>query len=350
MRVLFDILHPAHLHLFRHLILRLHEAGEEPVVLTRHKDVTVGLCDGYGIRQKVISRFRGGFVPGAWEMLVRTTRVFLEARRAKADALIGTSLSIGFVGRLLGIPSFVVNEDNREISPLFAKIAYPLADWIVTPECLACEDYGERHLTYAGYHELAYLHPNHFTPDPEVPRRLGIEPGKPFFILRFVALKAHHDTATRGIGHAAARELVDLLAAHGRVLITSEGELHPDFREHQFPLGPDQLHDVLAFASIYAGDSQTMAAEAAVLGVPSIRCTTLGQHNYLRDLEKFDLFHDFLPEQFEEVLSTVRGWLEDLDATHALHRERRQAMLERSVDVADWQWHMLWRTLHEKAG
>ncbi len=50
------------------------------------------------------------------------------------------------------------------------------------------------------------------------------------------------------------------------------------------------MHHVMAFASLYIGDSQTMAAEAGVLGVPFVRFNDfVGRIGYLRELE--DTYH-----------------------------------------------------------
>ena len=46
------------------------------------------------------------------------------------------------------------------------------------------------------------------------------------------------------------------------------------------------MHHVMAFASLYIGDSQTMAAEAGFLGVPFVRFNDfVGSIGYLRELE-----------------------------------------------------------------
>lgn len=46
------------------------------------------------------------------------------------------------------------------------------------------------------------------------------------------------------------------------------------------------MHHVMAFASLYIGDSQTMAAEAGVLGVPFVRFNDfVGRLSYLHELE-----------------------------------------------------------------
>jgi len=344
MRVLVDIGHPAHVHLFRNLINRVQQEGGEVLTATRDKDATVNLCQAYKIPQVVLSRaYSGRLLDGGFELFSRTVKLFKVAVKFKPDALIGTSMSIGVVGRLIGRPSFVFNEDDANIVPLFAHFAYPTCNYVITPECLKHENYGPKHLTYPGYHELAYLHPDHFTPNPEVPSSIGLEPGSPYFILRFVALKAHHDFKARGLPLEVAKRLVDMLSNRGRVLISSEGELRPEFRAYQFPLSPDKLHDVLAFASMYIGDSQTVTAEAAMMAVPNLRCNTfVGRITYLEELEKeHGLSKGFLPEQSNELFAIAQQWLKNLDDVKKTMKMRRKKMLKKSVNLTEWQWHTL---------
>jgi predicted glycosyltransferase len=252
-------------------------------------------------------------------------------------------MSIGTVGRLIGCPSFVFNEDDAGVVPLFAKAAYPTCSYIVTPECLGHENYGSKHLTYPGYHELAYLHPEHFTPDPSTVRSMGLEVDEPYFILRFVALKAHHDTRARGLSVNVVRRLLDILRPHGTVLITSEGSLPDEFSQYQFPLSPRQFHDVLAFAAMCISDSQTVTAEAAVLGVPNIRTNTfVGRIRYLEDLEKnHGLTKGFLPYEADKLITEVQGYLSDLKNVKSEMQRRRTKMLAGCLNVANWQWEMI---------
>jgi uncharacterized protein len=347
MRLLFDLGHPAHVHLFRNLINRLQDNGDPVFVASRDKDVTVRLCNAYGIHHTVLSKaYSGNFIGGIGELLTRTLKLLKIAMRFKPDALLGTSMSIGIVGRLIHRPSFVFSEDDAGIIPLFAHFVYPTCNFIVTPESLKHENYGLRHLTYPGYHELAYLHPDHFTPDPSVAHSIGLDIDQPFFILRFVSLKAHHDTKAEGLPVAVARKLVEMLSTTGKLLITAEGELGEDFKKYQFPLPPEKFHDVLAFASLYLGDSQTVSIEAAMLGVPSIRCNTfVGRIACLEELEHVHgLTKGFLPQRTDELLDTVRQWLADIDGLKHEQQRKRKIMLGKCVNLTDW----LWSMLHEK--
>ena len=112
------------------------------------------------------------------------------------------------------------------------------------------------------------------------------EQAKPYFILRFASLNAHHDSGIKGINTEIAQRLIDILAPHGRIYITSERPLEPQFEQYRIKINPLDMHHVMAFASLYIGDSQTMAAEVGVLGVPFVRFNDfVGRIGYLRELE-----------------------------------------------------------------
>ncbi|MBF0100207.1 MAG: DUF354 domain-containing protein [Desulfobacterales bacterium] len=336
MKFLFDIGHPAHVHLFRHLINHLERNGHTIFAATRQKDVTVSLCEAYHIHQQVISKaYKGSFHQGFEEFVQRTLVLLRIARCFKPDALLGTSLSIGIVGRLIRKPSFVLNEDDASVVPLFAKIAYPPANYIVTPECLKYENYGNKHIVYPGYHELGYLHPNVFKPNPELLETFGINSKKIFFIVRLVALKAYHDSRQLGLSTTDAVQLVNLLSTKGRVIISSELDLLDMFKPYQVNIPPEHMHDLLAHASMYIGDSQTMCAEAAVLGVPSIRCNSfVGRISYLEELEhRYGLTRGFLPSHKNEMVDLIKLWLTHLDHIKNQMQLRRQRMLQHCIYV-----------------
>lgn len=341
MRLLFDLGHPAHVHLFRNVIKRLEGSGGTALVTSRHKDITVDLCRAYGIPQVILSKAHSNsFFSGICELFRRTLRLLHVSLRFRPHALLGTSASIGVVGKLLRCPSFFFGEDDADVISLFARTVYPTCTYIVTPTCLEHERYGHKHLTYPGYQELAYLHPNHFTPDPAVLATIGLKPTDPYFILRFVALRAHHDTNADGLPTNTLSRLIERLARRGRVLITSEKELPSDFERYRLPVPVHQFHDVLAFASMCIGDSQTVAAEAAVLGVPNIRCNTfVGRLSYLTELEtRYGLTRGFLPNQRDALFTTVDGWLNHLEPVRQEWLARRSTLLANTVDLAQWQW------------
>ena len=58
MRLLFDLVHPAHVHLFRNLIGRARAQGWETLAATREKDVTLSISKklGSAIKQRLSSK------------------------------------------------------------------------------------------------------------------------------------------------------------------------------------------------------------------------------------------------------------------------------------------------------
>jgi len=344
LRLLFDLAHPAHVHLFRHLIERVGRESGQTLVAARDKDVTLALLRAFDLPFVTVSEAgSGSFAGNLRELTLRSVRLLSLARRFRPDALVGPSASFGLIGRLIGRPSFVFCEDDAAVVPFFSRVAYPLATHIVTPQCLAYENHGPKQLTYPGYHELAYLHPAHFTANPAALAPLGLSPAQPYFVVRLVALRGHHDARAQGLAPELARRLVALLAQHGRVLITSESALDPDLERYRFPLPPESLHDVLAFASLCVGDSQTLIAEAAVLGVPNLRCNSfVGRLAYLEELEKkWGLTRGIAVKEADTLIAVATEWLTRLPELKREMQQRRGRMLAASVDVSDWQWRML---------
>ena len=97
---------------------------------------------------------------------------------------------------------------------------------------------------------------------------------------------------------------------------------------------------MMAFASLYIGDSQTMAAEAGVLGVPFVRFNDfVGRIGYLRELEdKYELGYGIkasaegsVEKLCERVEALVTMKADERKATFAA---RRSKMLEEKIDCA----------------
>ena len=66
MKVLVDIIHPAHVHFFRNAISELQKKGHEVAVTARKKDVTIDLLENYGIPFTCLSEVGKGLE--VWEI------------------------------------------------------------------------------------------------------------------------------------------------------------------------------------------------------------------------------------------------------------------------------------------
>jgi hypothetical protein len=248
---------------------------------------------------------------------------------------VGTSTEICHIGYLLRIPNIFVNEDDADVIPLVKKLAHPFAKYLLSPD-VCNTGRPEKTITYKGYHELAYLHPNVFTADKNIVSKY-FNPDEKYFILRFAKLKAHHDSGVQGIDTMTAERLIEMMSSHGKVYITAERELEKEFEPYRLNIKPIDMHHVMAFASLYIGDSQTMAAEAGVLGVPFIRYNDfVGRIGYLRDIEdKYHLGYGIKPGNPDLLLNKVNELLNMKDIKN-VWAERRMKMLSEKIDVTEF--------------
>ena len=342
MNLLFYLGHPAHFHLFKNVIKELKKREHRVSILIKKKDILEDLL----IETKLdyVNILRNGRKDNKTSMgiglLKRDFRMFSYSLNNRPDLMIGTSPEITHVGKLLNINSIVVNEDDAEQVPLFAKLSYPLASSILAPASCSTGKWNYKTIHYNGYHELSYLHPSHFIPAAKKIKELTNNGEMKYFILRFAKLSAHHDSGKMGITTAIAEKIIDRLKILGRVYITSERELEPQFEKYRISIKPSDMHDALYFSHLVIGDSQTMAAEAAVLGTPSIRFNDfVGKLGYLEELEhRYGLTYgikttepEFLFDKIEELLS-----IKDLKKEW---EKRRHKMLSEKIDFTAF---MIW--------
>jgi predicted glycosyltransferase len=336
MKVLFDVVHPAHVHFFKHVIRTLEARGHQTRIVAREKDVTTKLLDRLGLPYETVGRSgKKSYVAQAAELLTRDFALMRIARDFKPDVIATRNPAGAQAGRLLGIPS-VFDTDNGRSAGIHFWSAAPFAHIITTPACLS-ESYGPRHVKYPGYKQSAYLHPNHFTPDPNVRAALGLAPGERFFFLRVVANVASHDGGESGIGAEASRAILHKLRAHGRVFISYEGDLPDELAAMRFPLPPDKLHDALAFADMVISDSGTVAAEAAVLGTPNLHMSTwAGRLANLEEYEhRYGLMYAYKNDELADLMTQLERWLAEPNLRAALG-PGHQRLLNDNVDVAEW--------------
>lgn len=334
--------HPAHFHLYKNVIKNLKADGYEVDVLIKKKENLEQLLQNSGIPYHNILRegrkdTKLGMGLGA---LKRIWRELVFCIKHKPDLLTGTSVENSYVGPLLRIPVVYCGEDDAAVIPLQAKVCFPGATEILSPD--TCDDgkWNDKSTHYPSYHELAYLHPNHFTPSADIVREQGIDLAKPYAIMRFVKLKANHDDNVKGINKKVALQLVEMMKPHMDIYITSERPLEPELEPYRIKINPIYMHDVMAFASLYIGDSQTMAAEAGVLGVPFVRFNDfVGRIGYLRDLEdKYELGYGIKASE-EGSVEKMCERVAEIVALPEVERKkifgaRKQKMLADKIDYA----------------
>lgn len=319
-RILFEIAHPKHFHQFKHLIEILKQ-DNQVYVIARHKDVVVDLLkaeeipfETYGAHGKSLS-----------EKVLLIPRIlkdyFLVCRKFKPTLVISKSSPYAAViGKVLGFKTCIMNDS--EIVGLTNHFVAPLTSLMITPITFP-KTKSRKHILVDGLFEEAYLSPEVFMPDVSVLNELGVAYGDQFALLRFVGWYANHDAGNKGFSLKNKVELCELLSQKMKVYISHEGELPYELRSYDLPISPEKIHNVLHFASLYIGDSQTMATEAALLGTPSIRFNSfVGEY----DMANFKFL------EHEELLINVGSFKEVLQKVTFLIEEKNKEMWMRKRD------------------
>ncbi|WP_313696282.1 DUF354 domain-containing protein [Halorarum halobium] len=329
MRALFDVNHPAHVHLFKHAAEELSAAGHEIHIASRVKDVTTDLLDAEGFEHTPLSE-RGGGGPGlVGEWMAREVRLLRLARRFDPDVVVSMlNPAAAHVSWLLGVPNVVFNDTEQ--TRLVDRVTIPFASVVCTPARFE-RDLGATQRRYDGFHELAYLHPDRFERDPDVLREAGVDPDQPYAVFRFVAMDAHHDAGHRSLSTDEKRSLIERVEDRMPVYVSSEGALPPDLADRELPVPPEDLHQLLAHADLYAGDSGTMATEAALLATPSVRLNPYDEEfGNFRELHEHGLITTC--RESAAFVETVLELADDPEAGERWERRRRK-LLDEKVDV-----------------
>ncbi|MDD1699694.1 MAG: DUF354 domain-containing protein [Methanoregula sp.] len=310
--------HPAHFHLFKHAIRLLERKGHECAITCVKKDVLLNLLDAGGYSYTVLGKFSSTRWGKMIEQLKIEARLYQKVRHFAPDLLIGGpgGMSVAHIGFLCRIPSVVF--DDTEHARLEHTFMTPFASTICTPSSYR-SDLGIKQVRYNSLHELAYLHPNYFTPDPAVLSDIGLSPDEPYIVMRFVSWDASHDFGHHGICNKV--KLIKELEPYGRVLITSEGPLLPELRQYQIRVSSEKLHDLLYFATLYVGEGGTMASEAAVLGTHAIHISTTAKYcGTFCDLNLYGLL--WTSESDEDTIHKAIELLQNSELKNLGHAKR----------------------------
>jgi len=326
--------HPSQLWMLRPVAEALADVAR-PVWVLRDKDCLLPLADALGLPYTVLSRAARGLVGNASEMTCNVWRAWRFTRRHNVALWVTKYGAANLGARLAGRTSVSFNDDDADVVPMIAWTSYPFAQCVLAPTVTRMGRFESKTIRYPSCHELFYLHPNRFQPDPAIRGELGLDGDTPFALVRLSSLQAHHDVGARGLGQQMVRDVIRLAQTQTpaiRVFISSEKPIDAEFEPYRFPISPVRIHHALALAEFFVGDSQTMTAEAAVLGTPAFRLSSfVGRISYIEDLQRFGLAFGYLPGAEERLLADLTALLQR-DNWRAEFRARRARLLAERVD------------------
>lgn len=292
MKYIFELNHPKHYYQFKYVMQILKSRGHEISVLARDKDVLLNVLQEEHVGYTVFGKHRKTMmskVLGTFGLMFKYIAIVKEQRPdvfVSKASWYGSAMAKIFHKKSVIFPdSEVVKVTNRYVVPMCTKV--------VTPDSFRL-DYGSKHYRIKGIFEDCYLSPHVFQADEAVIEKYGLK--RPYAVVRFVGWFANHDVGKSGFNQREKEELVQAISKNMNVYISSENDLPDELEPYRLSTPASVIHDVLSFADLYIGDSQTMASEAALLGTPAIRSNSFvgpnDMSNFIMLQEKYGLLYN----------------------------------------------------------
>jgi uncharacterized protein len=285
MRLLFIINTPGQAHTWKHVITNLQNRGDVVKIIARDYGSAPVILRDHGLQFEQFSPV-GSRVSRLAGALSHFSKVYQLSRGFSPSIVIGFGIDAAVTAVRLRRPCIVFIDDDH--TPVQNLLTSMLGSTIITPDCFK-GNLGKRHIRVKGYKELAYIHPNYFTPDAAIFDELKVARDEKYVILRFNSFDAVHDIGSRGFSNSEKFKLVEELGKQARVFISPEAPLPGGLEKYRLPVSYTRFHQAIYHAQMFVGDTAT-ATEAALLGTAAVLCcpneTVMGN---FQDLEKYGL-------------------------------------------------------------
>ena len=347
-KIAFIMAHPSDVYLFRYLIEKLKSDGYKSVIFVRERENMV---------KYLLNTFKLSYIelpPARYTMWSRMTSLlktdiilYRYIKKLNPELMVGRlSPYFAQVSFLTG-KKFIAFEDSEPITLNFL-LTIPFTDTVVTPESFKL-NLKTNHLRVNSYKELAYLHPNYFKPDPAVYRWLNIRPDEKFVVLRFNAFDSYHDVGRKGFSLRDKYELIDRLKNYAHVFISSELPLPKDLKKYELKVPKEKMHSVLYYAHLLVGDTGTIVTEAACLGTPAVRCSSLvgpnDMSNFIELEKKYGLISNYSSPKkaIEKAVEIIKR-----DNIKEVWAEKRKKLLNEKIDLTAYMHNLIVKYMGEQ--
>jgi predicted glycosyltransferase len=330
MNILFEIGHPAHVHLFKYIIRNLEKTHDIKICVRERENIVGNLLDFYEFKYEKIGKNVSGLLSKSIMMFKNDYKLLKISNIFNPDLFVSlASPYSAHVSKLRGQP-YIAFEDS-EPARLISSLTIPFTTTVLTPISFR-KDFGKKHIRLKGYKELAYLHPRWFRPNSDIWDMLDVPKNENYILIRFSAFDASHDLGINGFSLADKRDLVKELEKYARIFISSEIELPQDLKKYVIKIPPHKMHDALYYASLLVGDTGTMVTEAGILGTPAIisHPKSLKMSNFIELERKYGLIFNIHEPRM--VIEKAVELLQQSDLNQEWEK-RRANLLRDKIDV-----------------
>lgn len=265
-----DLCHTPQYNFYRNTITRLVQEGNRVLITVLDRGRLVKIVRSEigslpGVEIFVIGKHGMTKASAIWEAnVVRNLKLFRWLRGRKIDVGLSNGYAVAFFGWLKGFRTYSFDDDPQTID-------YRPKLWFNT-ECNFClykaEGLSPKAHILPVLKEWAYLAPGYFTPSVRELDKYGVSP-KEYIFLREVTVGTVNYA---GQESGAILGIKDLIPKGMKVLFSLEEKLRRDLYPAdwillQEPIG--DIHSLIYYSAALVSSGDSMAREAALLGVPS---------------------------------------------------------------------------------
>lgn len=268
-----DIAHMPQYNFYKSLIMTLSKNGYHIhiTILDRGKLVKImqhELGDITNVHQYIIGKHRMRKISAIIDAnIIRLIKLFLWLINKEIDFAISNNLFTPILGRLFRIPNYAFGDDPQVVD-YRPKLWFANKSHYCIYECTKKVQVDKRIVILKCTKEWAYLAPKYFTPNPQVLEKYGVQP-KEYVFLREVSVGTVNYA---GQASGAILGIQDLIPKDKKVLFSLEEKdkrhLYPkEWLLLQEPI--EDIHSLIYYSAGLVSSGDSMAREAALLGVPA---------------------------------------------------------------------------------
>ena len=304
MRILIDIGHPAHVHMFKCFAIEMQNRGHEVLFTCREKEFELKLLNAYGFKYVNFGQKSKSRIGKVFDLIRFNFKEWKVACTFNPDIFLSHgSITAAQVAWVMRKPS-VAFEDTFNMEQI--RLWEPFVSVILT-SMYEHPLKSNKVIKYRGYNELLYLHPNRFQVQNDIYTKLNINEGEKFVILRFVSWNATHDKGHSGISDENKRKAIEQFSKYAKVFISSEKMLPKDMEQYRISIPPEDMHNIMAHASLIFGESATMVAEGVMMGVPGVYIDNTGRL-YTNEIQhRYSMCYNYTESESDQLLAIEKG-------------------------------------------
>jgi predicted glycosyltransferase len=306
MRIAVDIAHYPHINFFKNAIFYLmNKKIDIKLIVQDRGNLTSMLKYEYGLPYKLIGRRQSSILGNILNLIVRDISLLNYFQSTPCDVVTGVgSVNLTHAAFVFRKPS-VMFEDDVEYKLAYYSYKY-FATNIVMPDCI--HETNKNILTYKGFKELAYLHPNYFQPSKSILKEYDLTPKNYIFIREVSNTTLNYSGLKEGLLSKVCPYLKDM--GFDIVLSLENKEIKRQYKDYCTILKEPvrDIHSLLHYASLTIASGDSMSRESCLVGTPAIY-TGKREMKINTDLIKKGCF--FKVDEISSVMEYVKKIIEN---------------------------------------